>query len=154
MRSVVELSPTPMGCRSQMLNTSILQERSFIREESELTTSRTKQEFGSSWLILTSQSHYATTISQSHDGSWEQSSSQRQKSDHTHGSSYLLEQSISYTILNKNRDSYTCQNTNLCLQEATDLPPVVTLPQFQSLKLGVRQGNCPLFRNRKHTITR
>jgi hypothetical protein len=47
-----------------------------------------------SWLAVTSQMHYASSISQSRDDSSEERICQRQNSDLTHRSRYFLEQRV------------------------------------------------------------
>jgi hypothetical protein len=48
----------------------------------------------------------------------------------------------------------TYLETNSHLQKTNELPAMVTLSHFWSLKLDVRQGNCPLFRNKKLVVSR
>jgi hypothetical protein len=81
-----------MNWRRQVLMTSILRKRRFIPPRRIWTHIPSQQEFVSKWPTLTGWSHYAISLSQSRNNSWEQSSSRRQNSDLTHGSSYLLQQ--------------------------------------------------------------
>jgi hypothetical protein len=138
------LRPAPVGQDVKFWGLVYCGSVSSSPEEFEFTTSPTKQELVSNWQILTSRIHREFSISQSHDDSWEQSSSQRQNFEYTDWTE------CSYTFPKKNRDSYTCQNKNPCHQEDLDLLSVVILLHFRPFNFDVRQGNCPLFRNMKH----
>jgi hypothetical protein len=65
--NVDRFRPTLSRWRYEVLKTSILLS----------VATSPRQEFVSYWLIASSQSHYAISISQSHNDSWEQSCSQR-----------------------------------------------------------------------------